>query len=294
MGHLPFGNSIDQLTIGLSASHIPHNIAARNPWLLTRINLNSRFTQRPLIETVDLNPFRSGRRLQELIFELARDLTRSYVSQPGCEVPPHVLFPQIVEIVRDYLNKKVKPHPPAEILDVFCSPYYGWVIERLAEAIKPDTSSGEAPEVPRYERNREPISTSDVDFWTSRDVREVVNSHLNYIVADTKKWEQSAAYYIDNHKGIEAFVKNEGLAFAIPYFHNGQPHDYMPDFIIRLSSDPLRHLILETKGYDPLAEIKKQAAERWVAAVNADGTFGHWAYTVCKRPDEVTAKIASI
>jgi type III restriction enzyme len=245
------------------------------------------------LETVDMNPFRSGRRFQELVFELARDLTRSYVSQAACEAPAHILFPQIVAIVQNYLKNKVRPHAPANILDVFCSPYYGWVIERLAEAIKPDISSGEAPEVPRYERNREPISTSDVDFWTSRDVREVLNSHLNYIVADTRQWEQSAAYQIDSHKAVEAFVKNEGLGFAIPYFHNGQPHDYMPDFIIRLSSDPLRHLILETKGHDPLAEIKKQAAERWVTAVNANGSFGHWAYTICRRPDEVTAKINS-
>jgi type III restriction enzyme len=246
------------------------------------------------LETVDLNPFRSGRRLQELVFELAGDLTRSYVSQPGCEAPAHVLFPQIVEIVRDYLNQKVKPREPANILDVFCSPYYGWVIERLTGAIEADTKSGEVPEVPRYERNREPISTSEVDFWTSRDVRDVINSHLNYVVADTKRWEQSAAYQIDTHKATEAFVKNEGLGFAIPYFHNGQPHDYMPDFIIRLSSDPLTHLILETKGHDPLAEIKRQAAERWIAAVNADGTFGTWHYRMCRRPDEVTGAINSV
>lgn len=35
------------------------------------------------IETVDLNPYRSGRRFQELVFDLARDLTRDYVMQPG-------------------------------------------------------------------------------------------------------------------------------------------------------------------------------------------------------------------
>jgi hypothetical protein len=69
----------------------------------------------------------------------------------------------------------------------------------------------------------------------------------------------------------------------------------MPDFIVRLSSDPLRHLILETKGHDPLAEIKKQAAQRWVAAaLNADGTFGTWHYRMCKRPDEVTKTIDSV
>ncbi len=97
---------------------------------------------------------------------------------------------------------------------------------------------GEAPEVPRYETSRGPGSTADVDYWTSKDVREVLRSHLNYVVADTKVWEQSAAYILDTHPTVEAFVKNAGLGFAIPYLHNGQPHDYLPDFMVRLSSSP--------------------------------------------------------
>ena len=170
---------------------------------------------------------------------------------------------------------------------MFLSPYYGWVVERLRQAIRPDTSQGEAPEVPRYEGTRGPGSTGDVDFWTSKEVREVRRSHLNYIVADTSQWEQSAAYLIDHHPAVAAFVKNEGLGFAIPYFHNGQDHDYYPDFIIRLASEPACHLILETKGFDPLEEVKKAAAEalgrrgerggklRALAIRDREGRVGH-------------------
>jgi type III restriction enzyme len=244
------------------------------------------------IENVDLNPYRKDRRFQELVFELAGDLTRTYLAQPGCEVPSHRLFPQMARIAERYLREKVTPLPPADILDVFLSPYYGWVVDRLAlEAIKPDTCQGEAPELPRYETNRGPGSTADVDFWTSRDVREVVHSHLNYVVADTKKWEQSAAYVLDTHRLVECFVKNAGLGFAIPYIHNGEPHDYMPDFIVRLKTDPPAHLILETKGFDPLREVKAQAAARWVNAVNADGTYGLWRYAVARAVDQVAPKI---
>ena len=198
-----------------------------------------------------------------------------------------MLFPQIVQIVERYLKDKVKPIPPADILDVFLSPYYGWVIERLVQAIKPDASQGEAPEVPRYETSRGPGSTAEVDFWTSRDVREVVKSHLNYVVADTKQWEQSAAYQLDRHPKVQAFAKNAGLGFAIPYYHNGQVHDYVPDFIVRLDSNSSEFLILETKGYDPLTDVKKAAAERWVAAVNSEGTFGQWRYAIAKKVEEV-------
>src|SRR5207247_400986 len=89
------------------------------------------------------------------------------------------------------------------------------------------------------------------------------------------------------HLTVDAFVKNAGLGFAIPYLHNGQPHDYMPGFIIRLKADPPVHLILETKGYDPVADVKKGAAERWVRAVNADGSYGKWAYEMVRQISEV-------
>jgi len=244
------------------------------------------------LERVDLSPFRKERRMQELVFEMAKDLTREYTSQPYCEVTPHVLFPQLRVIVEKYLNEKVRPVKPAELIDVFLSPYYGWVIERLNEAIKPDTSQGELPELPKVERNRPDGSTQDVDYWTSKDVREVIKSHLNYVVADTKKWEQSAAYKIDTHSKVDAFVKNAGLGFTIPYFHNGESHDFVPDFIIRLvnkhEEEGYRYLILETKGFDELAEVKSQAAHRWCNAVNATGKYGHWDFVMVRKIEEVT------
>lgn len=244
------------------------------------------------LERVDLNPYRSGRRFQELVFELAKDLTKTYVGQPSCEAPAHVLFPQFVKIADRYLNEKVKPVHPAEILDVFISPYYGWVIERLATNIKPDVAEGETPEIPIYEANRGPGSTGEVDYWTSKDVREAVHSHLNYVVADTQRWEQSATYVIDTHDNVEAFVKNAGLGFAIPYFNNGQDHDYIPDFLIRLKDGS--HLILETKGFDPLTDVKVAAAQRWVGAVNADGGYGAWKYAIARKPEEVKKCIDEI
>jgi type III restriction enzyme len=68
----------------------------------------------------------------------------------------------------------------------------------------------------------------------------------------------------------------------------------VPDFIIRLKTDPPLHLILETKGFDELEEVKAAAAERWVAAVNAEGSFGRWAYRIARKPTEVSAVLASI
>jgi len=143
------------------------------------------------LERVDLSPYRAGRRMQELEFELARDLTAQFATRSGCQVPRHRLFPQMFAVVHRFLSECLRPVEPACTLDIFLSPYYGWVIERLAEAIRPDTHAGEAPELPRYETHRPSGSTADINFWTSRDVREVVRSHLNCAVMDTARWEQS-------------------------------------------------------------------------------------------------------
>ncbi len=194
-----------------------------------------------------------------------------------------MLFPQLVRIVERYLRECVEPVSPAERLDVFLAPYYGW----LTEAVRADDGRGEAAELPRYEASRGPGSPADVEFWTSRQVREVLKSHLNYVVADTRAWEQSAAYFLDTHPCVISFAKNSGLGLAIPYHHNGQPHDYLPDFLVRLKGETELNLILETKDFDPLEEIKVQAARRWVDAVNADGRFGRWGHEIAKKPEDV-------
>jgi type III restriction enzyme len=239
------------------------------------------------IEDVTLNPYRKGRRLQELAFELARDLTREYKQQSTCQIPAHALFPQLLAIAKRYLESKIFPVRPCDKVDTFLSPYYGWAIEILRGAIRPDTARGETPELPVYEANRGCGTTAEVDFWTSRDVREVRKSHLNYVVADTRVWEQSAAYILDTHAKVDAFVKNAGLGFAIPYMYNGQMHDYIPDFIVRLAPADGRHVILETKGFDELVETKKAAALRWVSAVNAGGRYGQWRYALARSVDDV-------
>jgi type III restriction enzyme len=230
------------------------------------------------LEKVGLAAWRGEVRLQQREFELAAALTKRYAQSEACEAPPHVLFPQMLEIVQRFVREKVVISGGAQVVDVFLAPYYGWAVERIVEAIRPDASQGEAPEIPRYESGRGEGSSADVDFWTAKPVYEIAKSHLNYVVADTKTWEQSAAYYIDTHPRVAAFVKNQGLGLGIPYLHDGQPHEYVPDFVIRLDNG-LR-LILETKGKDSLEEVKSQAARRWVDAVNADGRHGEWRYAI--------------
>jgi type III restriction enzyme len=50
-------------------------------------------------------------------------------------------------------------------------------------------------------------------------------------------------------------------------------------------------LLLEIKGYDPTEEVKRAAAERWVAAVNSDGAYGQWQYAIAKRISDIPSII---
>lgn len=237
---------------------------------------------------VTLEGYRQRTRAQQIAFDLARDLTRNFAERSADTAPTHVLFPQMLAIAQRYIREKVHVVSPNDIRDTGCAPYYGIILERLLAGIRPDTSAGEAPELPRYEALRPWGSTGDVDYWTSKNVYPIRRSHVHYVVADTARWEQQATYYIDRHERVLSFVKNAGLGFTIPYLHDGQPHDYLPDFIIRIAGDGERYLILETKGYDQLEDVKRQAAERWVAAVNAAGDHGRWSYRVARQMADVS------
>ena len=85
------------------------------------------------------------------------------------------------------------------------------------------------------------------------------------------------------------------MGFAIPYLHNGEKKDYVPDFLVRLQwqEKEVGNLILELKGYDPLEEIKKAAALRWIKAVNNDGKYGLWDYRIIHEPTKLDEEIVN-
>lgn len=107
--------------------------------------------------------------------------------------------------------------------------------------------------------------------------------------------EQPAAYYLETDPHVIAFAKNPNLGFVIPYLHQGQRREYLPDFLVRLECEgrEVGTLILEVKGYDPLTHLKVAAVHRWVAAVNAEGSRGRWAYRLVTAPAMVPSALAS-
>jgi type III restriction enzyme len=237
------------------------------------------------VSEMSIEEFYATKRLQQLIFEAAGTLTKDFIATGAAKAPAHVLFPQLQKVIARYVDEKVRDAGRDKRV-LFCSPYYGWFLERLVQALRADVSVSDLPEAPRYERAKPDGSTADVDFWTSRDVRDTARSHVNYLVIDSKLEAQAAAK-LDGSKAVQAWVKNAQLGLTIPYVHNGERHDYHPDFIIRLAGKGDKYLLLETKGYDELVDVKGSAAERWCEAVNADGRHGRWTYRIARSVGDV-------
>lgn len=235
-------------------------------------------------EQVTFDAWRRTHRLQELEFDFARTLTARCREGGMCDLPAHALFPRMLAIVRRFVTEKVQPGGGREKMDVFQDPYFSWSAGLLLDALQP--ADVDTEELPRYEPHRGAGSTRDVDFWTSKAVREAERCHLSYVVMDTGTWEQTTAFYLDSDPHVIAFVKNASLGFSIPYTWRSTTHEYRPDFLARLrhGDREVGTVILETKGYDPRTAVKVSAAQRWVAAVNHDGRHGRWAYRIVTDP----------
>lgn len=91
-----------------------------------------------------------------------------------------------------------------------------------------------------------PGSTLYVDFHTTKSIYPVTRCHLNAMVANTQKWEQSAAFLLDSHPGVVRWVKNDRRGFFIPCRDRGVPACYIPDFIA--VTDRRINVIVEIKG----------------------------------------------
>jgi type III restriction enzyme len=197
----------------------------------------------------------------------------------------HQLFPQVLRLVHEYIDQRVdfRGVDPREIGQ---EKYFRRIAERLLSAIRPDESQGEAPLMPLLNRYAPIGSTADVDFKTVKPVFVTTFSHINAVPADTARWEQSAAYRLEQAAGrkqVRFYARNEGLNFSIPYEYLGVSRAYEPDYLVRLANGLT--LILEIKGMETEQDrAKHQAAQRWVTAANHWGKLGKWAFHVNRDP----------
>jgi type III restriction enzyme len=199
----------------------------------------------------DRNPFHREKRLQATVYEIAAELTQRLKNKRDDWNARHVLFPQVLNIVWQYLEERVvvvNGDTPLE--EITLLKYKQRIIERLTEAIEPDTEAGEPPILPVIERFRPLGSTAEVLFRTVRPAVGTTKSHISHVVLDAPNWEHSVAYQLEQMPEVIAYARNDHLDFTIPYEWQGVRHEYRPDYLVRLHNKggATVTVILEIKG----------------------------------------------
>ena len=238
--------------------------------------------EKPLLS---LREWRAKFRDQLVAFRIAREVCVRWQADHGASaVPAQVLFPKVAFTAKRFLTEKLERKGGSQPCDVLLvGEYMQAVVGSLFEAIKKGSSSEtiEVAVIPQGAAGSG--STLFVDFHTTKPIYPVTKCHINAMVADTKKWEQSAGFLLDSHRGVTKWVKNERLGFAIPYRKTGLLSSYFPDFIVE--TDAGLKVIIEVKGRsNDDADVKAKAAERWVKAVNKLGHYGTWHYLFITDP----------
>jgi type III restriction enzyme len=245
----------------------------------------------------DRNPFHQTKRLQASVYEIAAQITQRLKGKHEQWSARHILFPQVLQIVWQYLEQRVNVAQDAPLEEIALLKYKERIIERLTEAIEPDTEAGELPILPVIERFRPIGSTSEVLFRTVRPVVGTTKSHISHVVLDAPKWEHSVAFQLEQMPEVIAYARNDHLDFTIPYEWQGVRHEYRPDYLIRWRGEDgwQFNIILEVKGFETEQDRQKEtAAHRWVRAVNHHGEFGRWAFAVCRDPRKLRAVLKQL
>ncbi len=233
----------------------------------------------------------------EVIMRLTHGLLKQYFRDAeGTE--KYWLEPQLRRITGEYIKTQVILKDRMVIGSLSDGAYFAGALTKIHAGIA-------AANIAVSEKKLMPIlasydtvgRTRYVDFLTSRPTQETIKSHLNYVVADTEEWEQGVAKRLEQMTEVDAYVKNQNLGFSIPYEHQGMTHQYVPDFIVRLSLPEKQtlHLILEVTGKkdDKKALKVKTARELWVPAINKHGGFGRWAFLEIRDIHETQTLIRS-
>ncbi len=234
-----------------------------------------------------------AKREQEVDFLLTKLIYEQYFrvdDAAGKPADKPWLIPQILAAVRAWRQQCLTCKDDAFPQMLLLVEYAHRAAEKIYHAIVASTP-GERTLLPILRTYDTVGSTSYVDFDTARPVWQTAadKCHISHVVCDTDSWEQKMAQTLEGMDEVESYVKNHNLGFEIPYTYEGEAHNYVPDFIVRLrapdGAQPL-NLIIEVSGEPKPEKAAKVETARtlWVPAVNNDGRFGRWSFLEISDP----------
>lgn len=244
----------------------------------------------------DLDDIRNARP-QQVAFAIAKTLIEReqfFAALGGAPRP--WLFPQLVGIARQWLDECVTTEGGVTKGHLLLTQAGARAAEKVFSSIIRYPGSRQPVLMPIIRRFDSSGSTDDVHFVTRKVVMDPppTKSHVNQVVLDGLRgnsWEEGLAQALENDPRVKSYVKNERLGFTVPYVHEGRTHEYVPDFLARLVTEPEdveRTLIIEVSGSlkspGPTAAKADTARNQWCAAVSNWGEFGRWGYIEVHNP----------
>ena len=237
------------------------------------------------IVTAEINAARQ----QQVAYGIAKYLVDRFYPAMD-DAPRPWLFPQLVSITTQWIDEgyvTFEPDTPIGLLLI--AEWRHLAAERIFGDIMKQVGNQTELLRPLIRRFDPEGSTDDVFFFSRKGAIETTKSHVNYVVLDGQKgantWEETTALLLEKDDRVAAHVKNDHLGFTIPYVHGGNSHRYVPDFLVRLVTDPddeVRTLIVEVSGgrkSQAAAKAKADTArDQWCRSVNNHGGFGRWGY----------------
>jgi type III restriction enzyme len=211
-------------------------------------------------------------REQEIIYGITRELINLHFSDDDGR-PFFHRFNQLRAIVEEWYRTKIRllayADPDYRKLITFFDPKA--VCGHINRGIQAASRATDLilPVLNHYNKTG---SSAYVSGHTSRPVFATTKSHVNFVVADTKSWEQIAAKTLEEIEAVTSYVKNAFLGFSVPYVVEGKDREYFPDFIARCrrADGQTVNLIIEITGMSQDKADKKWYVEnRWLPAVNA-------------------------
>ena len=220
-----------------------------------------------------------------LVFQVTQRLLYTKWRDPGEEPKLH-LFGQLKRITKQWLDTclvcKGDTYPGLlmyqELADMACNKITAAITRKFL---------GERPIKALLDPYNPTGSTKNVRFNTSKLDRWETNgpppkSHVNLVILDSD-WEGEFCRVAESHPKVQAYVKNHGLGFEVPYRFGSETRKYLPDFIVLVDDGhdgDLLHLVVEIKGYRREDAIEKKSTmdTYWVPGVNHLGIYGRWAF----------------
>ena len=240
--------------------------------------------------------------LQTILFRVSQQIVEDLLAGATGAKPKlrlqarHQLFPQVLRLVRAYVDTKVVFKDGVDPRELGLARYAELLRQRFRENILPAAAATDAPLLPVLNTFRPFLTTAKVDYTTIKPVLSVERSHINVVVQDST-WERDAAQHLEQATElVECYVRNDShVGLTIPYDYLAETRRYEPDFIVRLHNQV--NVMLEIKGYevhDPdVVNAKNTAARKWVSAVNNLGDFGQWRFQICKEPGKLVGQLAA-